>query len=115
MGASNSWAIHGNYTKNGKPIICNDPHLGNGIPSVWHVATLEIYGEGSKNIKIWGAYNLGLPVPSIGSNNKLTFTITVHAADTSDLYEEKINGDSYLFKDKWLPLKKREEVIKIKG
>ena len=33
--ASNHWVIHGNHTKNGKPLLASDPHLGTGVPSVW--------------------------------------------------------------------------------
>lgn len=33
--ASNNWVIHGNHTKNGKPLLASDPHLGTGVPSVW--------------------------------------------------------------------------------
>lgn len=41
---SNSWVISGKHTKSGKPILANDPHLENMIPSVWYQAEL-IYGE----------------------------------------------------------------------
>lgn len=41
--------------------------------------------------------------------------MTVLPADVSDLYEEKVEGDKYLFKGQWLPLKYWREVIKIKG
>lgn len=33
---SNSWVISGNYTKSGKPLIANDPHLESAIPLEWH-------------------------------------------------------------------------------
>lgn len=33
---SNSWVVSGKYTKTGKPILSNDPHLENMIPSVWY-------------------------------------------------------------------------------
>jgi len=46
MGASNSWAIHGNHTKTGKPMLSNDPHLGNGIPSIWILVSLDYTDEG---------------------------------------------------------------------
>ena len=45
----------------------------------------------------------------------ITYSMTVLPADVSDLYEEKVEGDKYLFKGQWLPLKYRREVIKIKG
>ncbi|MFX8797697.1 penicillin acylase family protein, partial [Acinetobacter baumannii] len=30
---SNNWAVAGTKTKSGKPILCNDPHLGLNLPS----------------------------------------------------------------------------------
>ena len=39
-GGSNNWAIHGKHTKSGKPILTCDPHLGNSVPSTWHLSTL---------------------------------------------------------------------------
>lgn len=92
MGASNNWAIHGNYTKNGKPIICNDPHLGNGIPSNWFIVTLLAEDVGGE-INLSGAFVPGLPFPFIGKNHDLYFTITVNPADVTDLYEEKIEDN----------------------
>lgn len=35
--------------------------------------------------------------------------------DASDVYEEKIEGDNYLFKNEWKPLWFRREIIKVKG
>jgi penicillin amidase len=43
--ASNSWVIHGNYTKTGKPLLANDPHLANGVPSVWYLMELSFNGH----------------------------------------------------------------------
>jgi penicillin amidase len=42
--SSNSWVIHGNYTKTGKPLLANDPHLGTGVPSAWYLLELS-YGD----------------------------------------------------------------------
>ena len=41
--------------------------------------------------------------------------MTILPADGSDLYEEKIEGDKYLFEGEWLPLKTRQEKILVKG
>jgi penicillin amidase len=110
-GASNSWAIHGNHTKSGKPILSNDPHLGNGMPSVWYLASvLWDEGKDTENYLI-GAFLPGVPFSSAGKSKYIGFAVTINPADTSDLFEEKIEGDKYLFKEKWLPLNVRREVI----
>src|SRR5262249_55808532 len=33
---SNNWAVAGSRTQNGRPILCNDPHLGLNLPSLWY-------------------------------------------------------------------------------
>ena len=33
---SNCWAVHGNFTKSGKPMLSCDPHLAKGIFSTWY-------------------------------------------------------------------------------
>ena len=43
--ASNSWLIHGNYTKSGKPLFSNDPHMKNRIPIVNYIAKVYIGDE----------------------------------------------------------------------
>lgn len=41
--------------------------------------------------------------------------MTVNPADATDLYEEMIEGDNYLFNNTWFPLTYKTEEIKIKG
>ena len=31
-GMSNSWAVHGNYTDSGFPLMANDFHMGGNLP-----------------------------------------------------------------------------------
>src|SRR5262249_58296056 len=38
---SNNWAISGSRTATGKPILCNDPHLGIQLPSIWYEVGLH--------------------------------------------------------------------------
>ena len=66
MGASNNWAIHGNHTKSGKPILSGDPHLGNGIPSVWIPISLVYKNDNGEVDELSGAFLAGFPVPSFG-------------------------------------------------
>lgn len=64
---SNAWVVSGEHTKTGKPIIVNDPHLGNGIPSIWHYSKVE-YPDGSF---ISGATVSGLPFHAIFVSDKI--------------------------------------------
>jgi len=64
---SNAWAVSGKHTKNGKPMICNDPHLGNGIPSIWHYSEIEYVNREF----ISGATVPGLPFYAIFTTDKI--------------------------------------------
>ena len=109
-GASNCWNIAGKYTKSGKPMLCNDPHLPNTQPNIFFLVKLYM----PDNI-ISGASMAGTPIFITGSNSYLSWGITSEATDNTDLCEEIIQGDYYIKDNKHYPLIKVKEVIKIKG
>jgi penicillin amidase len=47
---SNNWAVGGAKTKSGSPILCNDPHLGLNLPSLWFEIQLNAPG-----VNVYGA------------------------------------------------------------
>ena len=123
--ASNSWVVHGNYTKSGKPIFSNDPHMKNGIPIVNYIIKLYIGNEeqfkkGEEEI-IVGSLPVGVPFLVIGNNKHLAFGFTTDYRDKGDYVEELLDDENitnakYFFIDgKKYELKKIEETIKIKG
>ena len=38
---SNNWAVSGDHTKSGKPMLANDPHMMNMIPALWHLSEMK--------------------------------------------------------------------------
>jgi acyl-homoserine lactone acylase PvdQ len=38
---SNCWAVHGNFTKSGKPILSCDPHLAKFTSPTWHLSRIS--------------------------------------------------------------------------
>jgi len=123
--ASNSWVVHGNYTKSGKPIFSNDPHMKNGIPIVNYIVKLYIGNEeqfkkGEEEI-IVGSMPAGVPFLVIGNNKHLVFGFTTDYRNKGDYVEELLDDENitnakYYFVDgKKFELEKIEEIIKIKG
>ncbi|KAL4491323.1 hypothetical protein ABPG72_021709 [Tetrahymena utriculariae] len=112
---SNTWAIHGNHTNTGKPIVANDPHLFNGMPSFWYQAQLIYQTE--RNITVSGQSTPGIPGIFSGMTDYLAWGLSALSNDITDLYSEKLNDQNtqYFFDGKWRDLKYRNEVIKIKG
>lgn len=111
---SNNWVIHGNHTKSGRPIMANDPHLDNQIPSLWYLVEM-IYEKGEKYVI--GASLPSLPFVLAGRTQFLSWGVTALHADASDLYKETLNedGTKYLYEGQYYDLEVINEEIKIKG
>ncbi|MBM3958874.1 MAG: penicillin acylase family protein [SAR202 cluster bacterium] len=108
-GGSNAWAIAGSRTDSGRPLLCNDPHLFMSSPSVWYENHLSAPG-----LNVTGASLAGVPAVMIGHNERIAWGITVAFTDCQDLFEERFDGDRYLFKDQWLDSDPRTETIRVK-
>ena len=110
---SNNWAVSGKKTKSGAPILCNDPHLGLNLPSLWY--------EMQISTPLFNAYGVsfpGSPGVIIGYNDSCAFGFTNGGRDVRDYYEIKFKDDSrkeYLFNGVYHPTKFRIDTIKIKN
>ena len=109
-GASNCFNIEGKYTKSGKPLLCNDPHLPNSQPNIFFVAKIYL-----PDIVISGSTISGLPVFISGSNSYVAWGATTENSDNTDFCEEIIQGDYYIKDNKNYPLKIVKEIINVKG
>ncbi|ULQ54265.1 penicillin acylase family protein [Flavihumibacter fluvii] len=110
---SNNWAVAGSKTKSGRPILCNDPHLGLNLPSLWYEMQIT-----TPNFSAYGATFPGSPNVIIGFNENISFGFTNAGRDVKDYYEIEFQDDTktaYRYNGQWVPADKRVEVIKIKG
>jgi len=108
-GASNSWVISGKYTQSGKPIVSNDPHVENTMPTCFFISKMYL-----PDMTLSGAAFPGLPFYISGSNNHLAWGVTTENTETTDLCEEKIEGDHYMYDGKKHKLETVVEEIQIK-
>lgn len=107
---SNNWAISGQHTASGKPILCNDPHLGLNLPSLWFEMQLTAPG-----LNVYGASLPGAPGIIIGFNESVSWGVTNNYRDVKDYYEIIAgNRETYLFNDRQVAFQKRPERIVIK-
>jgi len=110
---SNNWAISGTRTASGAAILCNDPHLGLNLPSLWYEVQLQAPG-----MNVYGASLPGAPGVIIGFNDSLTWGLTNNYRDVKDFYLIKpvdSNKNKYWFAGKQLDFTKRVERIGVKG
>jgi penicillin amidase len=108
---SNSWAVAGEHTSTGKPLLANDPHLGSSMPGIWYQNGLHC----TCGFNLTGFSFSGVPGVIIGHNDRIAWGFTNLGPDVIDLYLEKIDGDRYFDGEEWIPLTIREEVIKVAG
>jgi penicillin amidase len=110
---SNNWAVSGSKTASGNPILCNDPHLGLNLPSLWYEMQLS-----TPNFNAYGVTFPGAPNVIIGFNDSIAFGFTNAGRDVKDYYEIKFKDDSmneYWFDSTWIKTTRREEIIEIRG
>lgn len=110
---SNSWIISGAKSKSGKPLLSNDAHIGYSQPAVWFEAHLEY-----PNMSFYGNFLAGFPFGIIGHHRTAGWGLTMFENDDIDFYREKTNperADQVWYKDNWIDLEVRNEVIKVKS
>ncbi|UCD78282.1 MAG: penicillin acylase family protein [Desulfobacterales bacterium] len=108
---SNNWAISPSLTSTGRPILENDPHRSQTVPSLRYIAHLVAPG-----LNVIGAGEPGLPGISIGHNERVAFGLTIFSIDQEDLYVYETNGSNeYRYKDHWEPMEIVTETIPVYG
>lgn len=110
---SNNWAISGARTQSGAPMLCNDPHLGLNLPSLWYEMQMQ-----TPDMNVYGVSLPGAPGIVIGFNDSLSWGFTNNYRDVKDFYLIKPvdgNVNAYWFSGKQLNYTNRVERIGVKG
>jgi penicillin amidase len=110
---SNNWAVSGKKTVSGRPILCNDPHLGLNLPSLWYEVQIN-----TPTHNTYGASFPGSPAVIIGFNDSIAWGVTNAGRDVLDYYEMKFKDTSmqeYWYNGEWKKADLRLETIKVKG
>jgi penicillin amidase len=110
---SNNWAVDGRKSKSGRPILCDDMHLGLSLPSIWYEMHIS-----TPRSSVYGVTLPGAPMIIVGFNDNCSWGLTNAARDVKDYYEIRFKDDSrreYFFNGLWKKAEQRIEVIKVKG
>jgi penicillin amidase len=108
---SNAWVVDSSKSATGKPILANDPHLIITIPSHWY----EVHMSGP-GWNIYGVTIPGIPLVAIGHNDSIAWGFTNAMLDDADFYveqEDSLRSEWYIYNNKSLPMKLRNEKIYI--
>jgi penicillin G amidase len=116
---SNAWAVTGDRSRSGKPLLANDPHLPMTVPSPWFFARISVSGEDpAERQDVIGATSPGLPMVLIGRTERVAWGMTRNGADTQDLYLEEVdpsNESRYRTATGWSEFERHVETIRVRG
>jgi penicillin G amidase len=117
-GGSNDWVVSGAHTVSGKPLLSNDMHLQQQMPSLWYEAQLEspAAGAGDASFNVAGFTLPGLPFVLVGHNQRIAWGVTNLGADVEDLFIEIFNAQGeYQTPEGWKQPQNLHETIHVKG
>lgn len=109
---SNNWAIGGDHTTTGKPILCADPHIQHNAPGVLYMFHLEC-----PELNAIGAGFPGVPVVVYGHNGYCAWGATSLCPDVQDLYVETFESETsnrYLYEGEWLEAEVIAEEVRVR-
>ncbi|MEO1574958.1 MAG: penicillin acylase family protein, partial [Pseudomonadota bacterium] len=88
---SNEWAVSGELTASGNPLMANDPHLALGAPSTFyqnHIVTTD------GALDVVGSSFPGAPLVVLGQNRHIAWGATTNPYDVTDTFQEQLAPDS---------------------
>ncbi|MEZ5663064.1 MAG: penicillin acylase family protein [Burkholderiaceae bacterium] len=121
---SNNWAVSGERSRTGAPLLANDPHLGLSAPALWYFARLQAPDVADmRGVDVIGATLPGAPVVVLGRTPEAAWAFTNTGPDVQDLYLEQIDpGDPGRYRmpsadglPAWARFDVRTETIAVKG
>jgi len=110
---SNNFLLSGKRTKNGRPLLGNDPHLDLTLPSTWYEVQLQCPG-----LNVYGVSLPGAPGIVIGFNDSLAWGLTNGADDVFDWYRIQFRDSTlaeYFYDGRWVSTRKRVDTVYIRG
>jgi penicillin amidase len=111
---SNNWALSGQKTRSGKPLLAGDSHWPLDVPNVYyqtHIACPEFDAIGLTFPGVPG-------LPNFGHNAYVAWCMTHGMGDDQDLYLERFSRDDptlYEHNGGWLRAELRRETIGVRG
>jgi penicillin amidase len=111
--ASNNWAVGGERSETGMPLMSNDMHLGLMAPGIWYQMHHVVQG----GVNVTGVVLPGAPFVICGHNEDIAWGMTNVTVDDIDFYLETVNPadtNQYLLDGEWKEMRLVEEKIMVK-
>lgn len=110
---SNAWAVSGNRTTSGKPLLAGDPHIRFSVPAAWYEAHLS-----SPGFELYGHHQPLNPFAFLGNNMDFGWSLTMFQNDDLDLIAEKTNPENpnqVWYHGQWTDMTTSQQQIAVKG
>ncbi len=111
---SNGWAISGRHTRSGNAMLLANPHL----PWYGFAQLYEAHLMSGEGWSFTGGTFYGSPLPVIGHNGSLGWTMTTNEPDIADVWRERFDDPDhplrYRYAGGYREATKWQETIKIK-
>jgi len=118
VAGSNNWAIAGERSASGAPIVSNDMHLNLNAPDIWYQAALHTAMPVA--LDVTGFSLPGVPFIIVGRNAHVAWGFTALLGDTQDLRIERLMTSQGVTKfqlpnGSWQPVTHNPELIRVRG
>ena len=110
---SNSFAVAGSRTDDGRAILANDPHLRYSAPGIWYPAALSW-----PNVDMAGVSIPGIPGIPIGATDSIAWGMTNTTGDFEDMVlidVDPANPDRYRIPGGWENFDDQTVKIEVRG
>ena len=107
---SNTWAIGPSHSASGKAMLLINPHLAWG-DTFYRYMEVHLAGPG---YDLYGAPQIGFPVPVVGFNRTAGWGRTVNTIDTVDFYKLTVKDGLYEYDGKMMPFEHAAKTLKIR-
>ena len=114
---SNSFAVGGAFTADGRALLANDMHLGLSLPTIWYATRMIVRPDGGEPaLDAVGVTLPGAPALIVGSNGTIAWGFTNSYGDWADhvrLEIDPADPDRYRTPDGWRSFGERVEVVEV--
>ena len=114
-GGTNAWAVSGDRTETGLPLLANDTHLAIQMPTVWYEIGLHCWRGADPALDVVGFTFPASPGVVVGHNDCIAWGISNAFPDVHDVYRLQIDPDEplrYAWNDDWREMTVRHETIR---
>jgi acyl-homoserine-lactone acylase len=116
---SNGWAISGVRSASGQPMLLASPHMPwFGFSQLMEAHLHSKGGEGGQTWNFTGAGFYGSPLPAMGRNDRLGWTLVTNRPDIADVWRMRFNDRkrplAYEYGGEWRMAEEWTETIRVR-